>query len=115
MSRAIELLTVGDELLLGTTVDRNSAWLGLRLGELGIRVVRRTSVGDDDGAIQDAASQALARTGLVICTGGLGPTEDDRTVRAIAAILGCELVVDEGWLASVRGRDRVSDGVAQVW
>lgn len=107
MSRAIELLTVGDELLLGTTVDRNSAWLGLRLGELGIRVVRRTSVGDDDGAIQDAASQALARTGLVICTGGLGPTEDDRTVRAIAALFGRELVVDEEVLESIRERFRV--------
>lgn len=107
MTRAVELLTVGDELLLGTTVDRNSAWLGLRLGELGVRVVRRTSVGDDDAEIRDAASEALERTGLVICTGGLGPTEDDRTRPAIATLFGRELAVDPEVLESIRERFRV--------
>lgn len=88
----VELVTIGTELLLGHTVDTNAAWIGLALAERGVRLARRTTVGDDPGAIRDAILGALERTGTVITTGGLGPTRDDITKHAVAAILGRELV-----------------------
>ena len=82
----VELVTIGTELLLGFTTDTNSAFAGQRLAEVGVRVVRRTSVGDDPGAIAAAVRDGLARTGFVITTGGLGPTRDDITKTAVAAL-----------------------------
>ena len=102
----LEIVTIGDELLLGETVDGNSAWLGQRLGAAGLRVARRTTVGDDDADIQNAVKGALERTNVVICTGGLGPTHDDRTRPAIAALFGRELRVDESVLGELRERFR---------
>lgn len=90
----VELLTVGDELLLGLTIDTNGAWLARELAADGVRVARRTSVGDEEGRIADAVREALARTGALITTGGLGPTADDLTVPTIAAIFGRDLVFD---------------------
>jgi nicotinamide-nucleotide amidase len=87
----IELLTIGTELLLGLTVDTNSAELGRALAGAGFRVVRRTSVTDQPDAIAEAARAALLRTGVVICTGGLGPTADDITKRVIADLFGMPL------------------------
>jgi nicotinamide-nucleotide amidase len=88
---SIELLTIGTELLLGFTVDTNSAELGRALAAAGLPVVRRTSVPDDPGAIRDAAVQALQRTGAFIATGGLGPTADDITKKVIADLFGMPL------------------------
>ena len=79
-----ELVTVGTELLLGFTVDTNSAEIGRALAAAGVRVVRRTAVSDDPAAIRDAVGTALARTGTVITTGGLGPTADDITKKSVA-------------------------------
>ena len=87
----IELLTIGTELLLGLTIDTNSAELGRALAGAGLRVVRRTSVTDQPDAIAEAARAALSRTGLLICTGGLGPTADDITKRVIADLFGAPL------------------------
>jgi nicotinamide-nucleotide amidase len=81
----VELLTIGDELLLGFTVDTNGPFIARALADLGIRVTRRVSVGDDLDAIRTAVADALERTGAVITTGGLGPTTDDRTKPAVAA------------------------------
>ena len=100
----IELLAIGDELLLGETVDTNAAWIAQRLAREGIGVVRKTTVGDDDGAIRDALAAALRRTGAVVCTGGLGPTRDDLTRDAVARVYGREQHVDEGWLSVLRER-----------
>ena len=98
----VELVTVGTELLLGFTVDTNSAEIGRALASAGIRVVRRTAVGDDVAAIRSGVSDALARTGAVITTGGLGPTADDITKSAVAALFGARLVFDAGvWEALV--------------
>lgn len=83
----LELLTIGTELLLGFTVDSNGAEIARTLGGIGVRVVRRTSVGDEPGAIRDALDQALARTGAVLTTGGLGPTRDDITRNSVADLL----------------------------
>lgn len=91
----LELLTVGTELLLGFTVDTNSAEIGRALAAAGVRIVRRTAVGDDPVAIRDAVAAALQRTGRVITTGGLGPTADDITKSAVAALFGARLVFDE--------------------
>jgi len=99
---AIELLTIGTELLLGQTVDTNGAELGRALAAAGIPVVRRTSVTDDPAAIREAASQALARTGAVLTTGGLGPTADDITKKLIAELFGMPLTFrTEVWEALV--------------
>jgi len=91
----IELVTVGTELLLGFTVDTNSAWIGRALAEIGVHVVRRTSVADTPDAIHDAVDAALARTGAVLTTGGLGPTRDDVTKYVVAELLGMPLRFDD--------------------
>jgi nicotinamide-nucleotide amidase len=91
----VEIVTIGDELLLGFTVDTNSSFLGRELAALGISVVRRTACGDDIGIIVRTLREALDRTGAVITTGGLGPTADDMTVEAIAKLSGRELARDE--------------------
>lgn len=104
----LELLTIGDELLLGETIDTNSAHIARALAEFGVRVVRRATVGDDPDDIADALRDALRRTGAVITTGGLGPTADDRTHESIAQLLGRPLVLHEGALGALqrRWRDR---------
>ena len=103
---ACEVVAIGDELLLGDTVDGNGAWLGRVLAAAGIPVVRRAVVGDDDGAIRDAVAQGLARTGCVVCSGGLGPTRDDLTKPAVAGLLGRDLVLDTAWLEVIAARFR---------
>ncbi|MCA9768663.1 MAG: hypothetical protein KC485_07595 [Gemmatimonadetes bacterium] len=95
-------MTVGTELLLGDTIDTNAAHAGLVLAARGIRVARRATVGDRADDIRDAVDQALARTGLVLVTGGLGPTRDDITRDVVATLLGCPLQFDEAvWDALV--------------
>jgi nicotinamide-nucleotide amidase len=100
----IEILTVGDELLLGFTIDTNAAYLARALAEIGVEVVHRTTVGDDAVRIAHAVKVALERTGAVITTGGLGPTSDDRTRPAIAKLFGRELVRDDAIVAQIRER-----------
>lgn len=87
----LEAVTVGTELLLGFTLDTNAAEIGRQLGAVGVRVVRRTSVSDDARAISDSVREALARTGAVLITGGLGPTRDDITKHTVAQLFGAEL------------------------
>ena len=83
-----ETLSIGTELLLGQIVDTNSAYLAGRLAGLGIDLLHLSTVGDNLARATAALNQALGRSDLVICTGGLGPTEDDLTREAIAAALG---------------------------
>lgn len=84
----IEIVTIGDELLLGLTIDTNAAWLARELSTVGVSIVRRATCGDDAADIARAVSEALERTGAVITTGGLGPTADDLTKEAIAGLFG---------------------------
>ena len=100
----VELVTVGTELLLGFTVDTNSAEIGRALAANGVRVVRRTAVSDDPTAIRDAVAGALARTGAVITTGGLGPTADDITKKTVADLFGASLVFDPSVWAALEER-----------
>ena len=100
----IEIVTIGDELLLGHTIDTNAAYLSEHLAAAGLRVTRRTTVGDDAIAILQAVSGALARTGVVITTGGLGPTSDDFTKPVIAELYQRELQLDTAYLEKLRIR-----------
>lgn len=90
-----EIIAVGTELLLGQTMDTHSATLSRVLPEYGIGVYFRQTVGDNLGRVTEAIRLALSRADLVICIGGLGPTEDDLTREAIAAALDDVLVHDE--------------------
>ena len=87
----LEIVAIGNELLLGFTVDTNGAELGRALSAIGVRVTRRTTVGDDPATIRIAVEQALGRTGLVLTTGGLGPTRDDVSKKVIAELYGWPL------------------------
>ncbi len=100
------VVTVGDELLLGATVDTNAAWLGRELGARGIPVVRRHTVGDDRTEIQEAVAAAVTVADLVLVTGGLGPTPDDLTRDAVAELAGLPLLEDPEVLESIRSRFR---------
>ncbi len=97
-----ELLSIGTELLLGQIVDTNAAYLAGRLAGLGIDLLHVSTVGDNLGRATDALRRALDRSDLVVCTGGLGPTEDDLTREAIAAALGETPAVDPGLEAELR-------------
>lgn len=100
----IEIVTIGDELLLGFTIDTNAAYLARELAAVGVEIVRRSTVGDSPGGIADAVADALARTGAVITTGGLGPTSDDLTKASIAALFGRAMLRDETVVAELRDR-----------
>ncbi len=102
----VELVTIGDELLLGFTIDTNAAHLSRTLAERGIEVVRRTTVGDEAGKIAAAVREALDRTGAVVTTGGLGPTSDDLTKSAIAGLFDREMYVDGAIAADLEKRWR---------
>lgn len=104
------IVTVGDELLLGTTVDTNAAWLGRELAARGIPVVRRYTVGDEEGEIRGAVAAAAATAQLVVVTGGLGPTPDDVTRDAVASLAGVALAEDPALLETLRRRWRERGG-----
>lgn len=106
-----ELLTIGDEILYGQIVDTNSQWMGAELSNAGIRVVRKTSVGDAENEILTAFAEAEKRADIILITGGLGPTSDDLTKPCLAKYFNCEIRVHEEALAEVteffksRGRE----------
>jgi len=105
-SLQVELITIGDELLLGFTIDTNAAHIARTLAASGVEIVRRTTVGDEAGKIAQSVREALDRTGAVITTGGLGPTSDDLTKPAIAKIFGREMKLDEAFAAKLEERWR---------
>ena len=90
-----EIITIGDELLIGQIVDTNSAWMSKELNAIGISVNRITSISDTKDAIVSTVEEALTRVDLVLMTGGLGPTNDDITKKTLSDYFGCELVRDE--------------------
>lgn len=102
------IVTVGEELLSGATTDGNAAWLGRQLARLGVPVVERFTVGDRDDRIIEALHSALKLAEIVVFTGGLGPTEDDRTRPAVARALGLELIQDPEVVADLEARFRVA-------
>ena len=106
-----DVLAVGTELLLGEVVDSNSALIGRRLADAGVDCYQQVRVGDNERRIAAALGSALERADAVVVSGGLGPTPDDVTREALAAVLGVPLVRDDDMLARIeevfssRGRD----------
>ncbi len=100
----VELVSIGNELLLGYTIDTNAAFFAREAAALGIRVVRRATVGDGADEIAAAVREGLERTGAVITSGGLGPTADDLTKQSIAAIFGRGMFLDESIVESLKAR-----------
>lgn len=99
-----EIIAVGSELLTPARTDTNSLFITERLNEIGIEVSSKTVVGDDRISLQAILTQALARSDLVITTGGLGPTNDDVTRDAAAAVLHLPVDTDERIVQRIRGR-----------
>lgn len=106
-----ELLTIGDEILFGQIVDTNSQWMSAELDKIGIRVIRKTTVGDQADEILTAFAEAEQRADVILITGGLGPTNDDLTKDCLAKYFKCGLALHEEALAEVteffksRGRE----------
>jgi nicotinamide-nucleotide amidase len=97
MKQAI-ILSVGDELVLGQTVDTNSAWLSQQLAALGCAVAAHITVADEQRAIEDVMRESVGRCDYLIVSGGIGPTEDDLTRQALAAVMNVPLEMNDGWL-----------------
>jgi nicotinamide-nucleotide amidase len=98
-----EIITIGDEILIGQIVDTNSAWMAQRLNDAGIRVKQISSVSDDRQHILDALKLASLRADLIILTGGLGPTKDDITKKTLAEYFNTGLRCDTESLENVKG------------
>jgi nicotinamide-nucleotide amidase len=96
-----EIVTIGTELLLGEIVDTNAAWIAQRLATIGLNHYYTTTVGDNLARITEVLRHALARSEVVITTGGLGPTVDDVTREAVAAATERPLVLDESLLEEI--------------
>ena len=99
-----EIITIGDELLIGQVVDTNSAFMAEELNKIGIELYQITSVHDDAEHIRNAVTTALQRVDVVITTGGLGPTKDDITKNVLCELFGGKLVPDDVTIGIVRDR-----------
>ncbi len=105
------IITIGDELLIGQTIDTNSAWIGQELNKMGIRILQRLAIGDDEAQIKNALSNSAKVSSLIILTGGLGPTKDDITKKTIAEYFGVGFTFyEEVWQKMItifekRGKD----------
>jgi nicotinamide-nucleotide amidase len=106
-----EIITIGDELLIGQVIDTNSAWMGEVLNQIGIKVNRITSISDNRDEIISTLKEASNRAHLVLITGGLGPTNDDITKKTLADFFRVNMRFDEKafedvvHLFSIRGRE----------
>ena len=116
-----QILSIGSELLAGHLTDTNSTWLAQQLALLDIELVLVTHVGDDLPRIAATIRRAMDDADLVVCTGGVGPTEDDLTREAIADVFGETPVVDEAAVATIRaffrgrGLDMPERNAKQAW
>jgi nicotinamide-nucleotide amidase len=100
----MEIISIGDELLIGQTVNTNASWMGEQLMELGIAVRWITTVGDDFQCLKEALDIATTRADVVLLTGGLGPTHDDVTKKVVADFFHSKLVLDKDVLEKVKNR-----------
>ncbi len=86
-----EIIAIGDEILIGQIIDSNSGWMGMEFGKAGVRVDRVLNIGDDEQQIVAACAEALERSQVVVLTGGLGPTNDDKTSASLCKLFKCGL------------------------
>lgn len=96
-----EIITIGDEILIGQIVDTNSAWLAERLNAIGVRVAQISSIQDDRGHIIDALNEAKERADIILITGGLGPTKDDITKETLGDYFQSNFVFNEDVYANI--------------
>ena len=114
-----EIIAIGDEILDGQSMDTNSHWISQELDAVGVRVVRKTTVGDNRTDILTAFEEASKRANLILITGGLGPTQDDLTKPLLAEYFGCEIVEVPEAVAAVsayftrRGREMTRLNILQ--
>jgi nicotinamide-nucleotide amidase len=97
-----EIITIGDEILIGQIVDTNSAWMAEKLNHAGIRVKQISSVSDNRGHILAALAEAATRADIILITGGLGPTKDDITKKTLAEYFNVGMVLNDAALENVR-------------
>ena len=97
-----EIITIGDELLIGQVVDTNSAWMGQELNKIGIEVLRIVSIRDREEEIMEAIDNAMERVNIVLVTGGLGPTKDDITKQTLCKYFHTELGFNEEVFENVK-------------
>jgi len=93
--KTISIITIGDELLIGQTIDTNSAWMAQVLNKAGFSINRRVAIGDDWDNIWNALKEEEKKNDIILITGGLGPTSDDITKPLLCSYFGGKLVVDE--------------------
>lgn len=89
------IITIGDEILIGQTIDTNSAWLGGKLNNLGFEIRQIHSISDKPGEIIRVLEESLTKADLIVLTGGLGPTNDDLTKKTLVSYFGSKLVLDQ--------------------
>lgn len=99
-----EIITIGDEILIGQIVDTNSAWMAKELNQIGIHVSKISSISDGGSDIVESLKQSLERVSLVLITGGLGPTNDDITKKTLSDFFGMQLVQDDLLYAKIMER-----------
>ncbi len=102
--RTAEILAVGSELLTAFRLDTNSLWLTARLNDVGVEVIGKSVVADRPGALRDAVKLALSRADMVVTSGGLGPTDDDLTRDAIAAVAGVTMQESAALVETIAAR-----------
>jgi len=106
-----EIITIGDEILYGQILDTNTQWISFELDKLGIKTIRKSSIGDSEDEITSILHEAKSRADVVFITGGLGPTKDDLTKKVLADFFQCSLEINEDALNDVtefflkRGRE----------
>jgi len=98
----IEIITIGDEILIGQIVDTNSAWMAVELNKAGFQLAQITSVHDEADHIKKALDEALLRADVVLMTGGLGPTKDDITKQTLCEYFGTKLVLNPDVLENIQ-------------
>jgi nicotinamide-nucleotide amidase len=97
----VEIITIGDEILIGQIVDTNSAWMAVELNKVGFELAQITSVHDEARHIIEALELALNRADVVLFTGGIGPTNDDITKQTLATFFNTQLVFDESVIRNI--------------
>jgi nicotinamide-nucleotide amidase len=96
-----EIITIGDEILIGQIVDTNSAWMATELNAIGVKILQITSISDNQEHLVKALDDARKRADIVLMTGGLGPTKDDRTKDVLTSYFNSELVSDSTTLEHI--------------
>ncbi len=100
----VQIISIGNELLIGDTINTNAAWMGEFMTRLGFEVTQVHTISDERGLIKQTIAESMKNSDVVLCTGGLGPTHDDITKAAVAELFGAGLIVNDEVLEFVKSR-----------